>query len=235
VRIQGLYGLWSDFGITTVVIENIVPEGWEDLEITGHFSVDAVLTMKGATALTSPTINWYRDGKRIAVTEGLRNYTDRYVLGEHSYRIEIWNNDGNYARSEAITGTMNSRISRIALFSGGDWIELKLSESSDNEQTFSYGRVYSLRHVLGAVYPVLEVSSFEDESGSYNCSFADVQSAKRFESLRGQPVILKSRGGNVLIGALLNMERRYKEFYISYDFTIQAIDWEDFRHVYQND
>ena len=235
VRIQGAYGLWSEPGITTVAIENIVPEGWEDLSLSGSFAVDAVLTAAGAESLTEPTINWYRDGKRIAVTEGLRSYTDRYVLGEHSYLIEIWNSDGYYARSETITGVMKSCISRIALFAGGDWVDLKLSEKSDNEQVFSYGRVSSLRHVLGAVYPVLEVSAFEDESGSYNCAFTDVPSARRFEALRGQQVILKSRGGVVMIGALLSMEKRYTEFYINYSFTIQAIDWEDFRHVHAND
>lgn len=235
VRIQGLYGLWSDPGSTTVAIENIVPEGWEDLAVSAAFDVDAEMTATGAEDLTSPTINWFRDGKRIAVTEGLRSYTDRFVLGTHSYYIEIWSPDGYYARSETVTGCLKSCITRIALFSGGEWIDLKYSERSDNEQAFSYNRTASLRHVLGAVYPVLEVSAFEDESGRYSCAFADIQSAKRFESLRGQQVIVKSRGGNVLIGALLSLERRYTEFYVSYSFTIQAIDWEDFRHVCQND
>ena len=235
VRIQGLYGLWSDPGSTTVAIENIVPEGWEDLAVSAAFDVDAEMTATGAEDLTSPTINWFRDGKRIAVTEGLRSYTDRFVLGTHSYYIEIWSPDGYYARSETVSGCLKSCITRIALFSGGEWIDLKYSERSDNEQAFSYNRTASLRHVLGAVYPVLEVSAFEDESGRYSCAFADIQSAKRFESLRGQQVIVKSRGGNVMIGALLSLERRYTEFYVSYSFTIQAIDWEDFRHVCQND
>ena len=235
VRIQGLYGLWSDPGSTTVAIENIVPEGWEDLAVSAAFDVDAEMTATGAEDLTSPTINWFRDGKRIAVTEGLRSYTDRFVLGTHSYYIEIWSPDGYYARSVTVTGCLKSCTMRIALFSGGEWIDLKYSERSDNEQAFSYNRTASLRHVLGAVYPVLEVSAFEDESGRYSCAFADIQSAKRFESLRGQQVIVKSRGGNVLIGALLSLERRYTEFYVSYSFTIQAIDWEDFRHVCQND
>ena len=235
VRIQGLYGLWSDPGSTTVAIENIVPEGWEDLDVSAAFDVDAEMTATGAEDLTSPTINWFRDGKRIAVTEGLRSYTDRFVLGTHSYYIEIWSPDGYYARSETVTGCLKSCITRIALFSGGEWIDLKYSERSDNEQAFSYNRTASLRHVLGAAYPVLEVSAFEDESGRYSCAFADIQSAKRFESLRGQQVIVKSRGGNVMIGALLSLERRYTEFYAAYSFTIQAIDWEDFRHVCQND
>ena len=235
VRIQGPYGFWSDPAVTTVAIANAVPAGWEDLALSGKFDVDAVLAMSGAESLTNPTVNWFRDGKRIAVTTGLRAYTDRFVLGEHSYFVEIWNSDGNYARSNTVRGSMVSCITRIALFSGGDWIDLKYSDHSDKEQNFSYSRTAAARHVLGAAYPVLEMSGFEDVSGAYDCAFPDVGSAARFEALRGKLVILKSRGGNVLIGALTNLSKRYTDFYISYAFGITAIDWEDFRYVSAND
>ena len=235
VRIQGPYGLWSEPAITTIAVENVVPEGWEDLAVSGEFNVDAVLQATGADSLTAPTINWFRDGKRIAVTQGLRNYADRYVLGKHSYYIEIWNSDGNYARSNTVTGSMISCVTRIGLFDGDDWVDLRLSEKSNSEQNFTCARVSALRHVLGAVYPVLEISPFEDASGSYDCAFTTVEDAAKFESFRGRHVIVKSRGGNVVIGALLNLQKRYGEFYISYTFTIQAIDWEDFRYVSSND
>ena len=78
---------------------------------------------------------------------------------------------------------------------------------------------------------MLELSEFEDVSGSYNCAFKDLASAAAFEALQGQVVILKSRGGKVLIGLLSPLESRYTDFYISYTFSVQAIDWEDFRDV----
>lgn len=235
VRIQGQYGLWSEPGITTVSILNIVPEGWEDLAISGTFDVDAVLHASGAASAVNPAINWFRDGKRIAITQNLRDYSDRYVLGKHRYYVEIWNSDGNYARSNSIEGSMKSCITRIAPFAGGDWIDLRLSKNSNDEQAFTYNRASTMRHVLGAVYPVLEMSSFEDMSGSYDCAFTNVEEAAELEKLRGRQVIIKSRGGNVIIGALLNLQKRYGEFFISYTFTISAIDWEDFRYVSQND
>ena len=228
VRIQGSYGYWSDYSETTISVQNIVPAEWENLSLTGSFGVDAVLTADGATIVDA---NWFRDGKRIAVTHGLTSFTDRFVLGLHSYYVELWSEDGNYARSNVVEGTMKSCITRIALFEGGEWIDLRLSAASDSVQEFTYGRTGSLRHVLGIRYPVLEISNFEDESGTYDCAFKDVQSAAEFEALRGKIVILKSRGGNVLIGALTTLGKQYTDFYISYSFTVQQIDWEDFTDV----
>lgn len=234
VRIQGAYGMWSEASFTSIAVENVVPEGWEDFAISGEFGVDADLTATGADELTSPTIHWFRDGKAIGICEGMRSYQDRYVLGQHDYYAEIWNSAGYYVRSDTVQGVMKSCITRIALFSGGPWVDLRLSERSNSEQDFTYNRVASLQHVLGAVYPVLELSAFEDITGSYDCAFTDVESAARFESFRGKHVIMKSRGGNVVIGALLDLQKKYGEFFISYTFTVQAIDWEDFRHVSQN-
>lgn len=231
VRIQGPYGLWSDPSITTIDVANQIPAGWEDLTLEGRFDVDAILTMSGAESPASPSANWFRDGKRIAVTHGSREYADRYVLGEHRYYVELWADDGNYARSNILTGTLKSCITRIALFEGGGWVDLRLSENSAGEQGFTYGRTASARHVLGTAYPVLEVSEFEDLSGSYDCAFRDTESAAQLEAMRGRVVILKSRGGRALIGLLSPLETRYTDFYIACRFTVQAIDWEDFRDV----
>jgi hypothetical protein len=231
VRIQGPYGLWSDPATTTIDVINVVPEGWEDLSLTGKLDVDADLTMSGAISPEWSAANWYRDGKRIAVTHSSREYADRYVLGQHSWYVELWSSDGYYARSNIVTGTLRSCITRIALFEGGPWMDLKLSEQSAGEQRFRTSRTSSARHVLGTKYPVLELSEFEDISGSYNCAFKDLESAAAFEALQGQVVILKSRGGKVLIGLLSPLESRYTDFYISYTFSVQAIAWEDFRDV----
>jgi len=227
VRVQGSFGLWSPAASMTVNTVNAVPSGWSDFSISGAFNVDAALTASGAAGAAGRPIQWYRDGKRIAQT-GTRTFTDRMVLGNHIYYAEIWNTDGNYVRSSPISGSMKSCVTRIAPLAGGAWQELKLSEKSDSVQNFSYKRTTSLRHVLGARYPVLETAEFEDESGSYDCAFRDVGSAAAFEALRGQVVILKSRGGSVVTGALADLNKSYKDFYITYSFTIRRIAWEDF-------
>ena len=229
VRVQSSFGLWSDPSTTTIDVSNDVPEGWEDLALTGVFDVDAALTATGASDADSIEAQWYRDGKRIGTTAG-RTFTDRFALGEHAYYVEIWDTDGNYARSNTVTGTMNSQITRIAPLAGGVWIELRLSENSAGLQSFAYSRTKNIRHVLGAAFPVLELSPFEDLSGAYNCAFKTAAEAAAFESLRGQPVILKSRGDRIVIGALSDLSCKVTDFYVSYSFSIQRIDWEDFVH-----
>ena len=227
VRVQSSFGLWSDPSTTTIDVSNDVPEGWEDLALTGVFDVDAALTATGASDADSIEAQWYRDGKRIGTTAG-REFTDRFALGEHAYYVEIWDTDGNYARSNTVTGTMSSQITRIALLAGGPWIELRLSENSAGLQSFSFSRTKNIRHVLGAVYPILELSPFEDLSGVYDCAFKTSSEAAAFESMRGQPVILKSRSDRIMIGALADLSCKVTDFYISYSFSIQRIDWEDY-------
>ena len=227
VRIQGAYGLWSEPSSATIDVQNSVPEGWEDFTLSGAFDIDAMLTVAGAGDASDLPVQWYRDGKRIARTQD-RRHADRFVLGKHSYYAEIWSDDGNYVRSNTVEGSLKSCVTRIAPFAGGNWIELKYSEYSDSYQNFQYSRSVSQRHVLGSRLPVLELSDFEDGSGSYSCAFKDVDSAAELESLRGQVVILKSRGGNVVIGALAELSKMTRDFYISYSFSVQQTAWEDF-------
>lgn len=229
VRVQSSFGLWSNPAETSVDIQNTVPTGWDDLALTGAFGVDAILEATGAEAAEGIATQWYRDGKRIGETEA-RIFTDRRSLGAHSWYAEIWSQDGNYARSNTVEGFLESRVTRIAPLDSGDWLELRLSENSEGLQGFSYQRTQSLRHVLGTNWPVLERSGFEDLSGSYSCAFRTYAEAEAFERLRGQVVILKSRGGRMVVGALSELSCSVTDFYTAYSFGISQIDWEDFVH-----
>lgn len=222
VRYQGSYGLWSGYRTVGFSVENVPGD---PIMLTASFDVDAVLSWY--TDRQEGSFSVYRDGKKIASVRG-RSFSDRIVLGEHTYYVLNALENGNYTKSNAIRGTMLSCVTRIAPAAGGAWIELKLSENSEGEQFFSYSRTASLRHMLGSRYPVLEFSTFEDLTGSYDVAFDDAVRAKAFEALFGQVVILKSRGGNVLIGPLVQVSKSTKDFYISFTFTVQQIEWEDY-------
>ena len=114
-------------------------------------------------------------------------------------------------------------------------MQLRLSESSSNSQSYNWSRTVSRIHVAGTKFPVLETSPFEDLSGSYNCAFWDETEARRLEALHGQIVILKSRGNHVLIGVLDQLSKRVKRNYSAYTFSIQQIHWEDFVRYDQGD
>lgn len=222
VSVQGDFGLWSEKGSVSFTIQNI-PGGL--IELTGGFDVDAALSWTDSMQGSDYYI--YRDDVQIGRTGGMR-FTDRFVLGEHSYRVISRLPDGNYSPSGEVAGVMRSCVTRIAPFAGGDWTVLKLSENSDSEQRFSWSKTVSLRHVAGARFPVLEESAFEDGSASYDVAFPDASSAQAFEALKGQIVIIKSRGGRVVVGALTQLDNRMTDFYLSYNFTVQRIHWEDF-------
>lgn len=224
VRIQGPYGLWSAQASTSCNIANN-PDAV--LDLTGWFDVDADLTWTRTVINADPNYWVYRDGVRIG-HNNKEEFTDRFVLGEHSYHVLEELPDGNYNQSQTVTGIMRSCITRIALVDGAEWIDLKLSENSNSTQSFAWSKPSTLRHMSGAVYPVAELSSFEDRTAVYDCAFPDVASGRALEAMRGKIVIIKSRGGEVMIGPLAGLEKVTGDFYIVYRFTIQQAYWEDF-------
>ena len=224
VCVQGAYGYWSSKANTTVTTQNI---GTGILETTGRFDVDAILSWVFVGSVDPTAFRIYRDGKLIART--LRSsFTDRLVLGRHSYTVLAELPGGNYIRSDPVEGILKSCVTRIAPTAGGEWLDLLLSENSNSTQVFEWSRGTTFRHYAGAVYPVAEFSPYEDRTATYDCAFKTVQEAAAFESLRGQVVILKSRGGEVIIGPLTAMSKTAGDFYLSYHFSVQQIHWEDF-------
>ena len=220
VRIQGLYGLWSNYSTTSIYVEN---QPSTDILLDGLFDLDAVLAWSYQQSVENADAHVYRDGKRISDVGDDLFYRDRLVLGEHSYYVELWAEDGNYSRSNVVSGVMQTDSSWICPLSGGDWVHLNLSENSDRERNFSWSRNFALQHVLGASYPIIEIGEHEDMIGSYDCAFSDEAAAKPFEALRGQAVILKSKSGGVVVGALISYNKKVKEFYISITFSLQQI------------
>lgn len=229
VRVQGSYSLWSQPTSIVVTIANSVPTEWSEISLAGAFAVDATLTLVyGSADLSEADIYWYRDSKRIGWTTGQTAFVDRAVLGIHSYYAELWDANGNYMRTNSITGMMQTNDMVITAASGGEWVKLSLSDNSESTQSFQYTRTAKLRQMLGAKYPVLELSEFESMIGTYECAFKTIEDAAGLEALRGNVVILKSRSGQVIIGGLISMQRIVHNLYVSYSFSLEQIDWEDF-------
>ena len=232
IRIQGPYGLWSNWADTSVSVVNS-PKG--SATLTGKFRVDADLKWTYTGVTTPEVVAIYRDGKWIGRVTGRIEFTDRFVLGDHTYRVEYWFSDGYYTRSNDLTGSMASDVLRIAEFSGGDWMPLKLSEKSERKQVFSWGQTNALHSVTGSRWPVLETAPYENLAASYDCSFTEAGCVKKFEQFRGRMVIMKSKGGNVVIGGLMVVEKTVGDFYTAFSFMVQQCHWEDFVNDDAND
>ncbi len=232
VRIQGAYGLWSSWAEATVSIGN-VPDG--AVTLAGKFRVDGALRWTCTGAGSPETVAVYRDGKWIGTATGKTAFTDRFVLGEHVYRVEYWYANGYYTRSNDLTGNMRSDVLRIAPLSGGDWMALRYSENSDRRLKYSWNQQNAMHVVTGSRFPVLETAPYENLGTTYDCAFTEAACVKKFEQFRGQIVILKSKGGNVLIGGMTATEKTVGSFFTAFSFAIKQCYWEDFIHDDAND
>ena len=228
VRVQGAYGLWSDYAETQILVEN---EAHGTLDLSGTFEVDGELIWVFSEEDEPVTTAIYRDGVWIGTATGATNFLDRHVLGKHEYRVEYWFEDGNYTRSETITGTMACGTLKIAEVRGGTWLDLKLSENQSRAQMFRRSLMATRRHITALRYPIVELSTYEDLTGSFDCAFADQAGARRFEALFGKTVILKTPVGEVIMGAITEIEKKATEFYVTYTFDVLQSYVEDFvRH-----
>ena len=151
------------------------------------------------------------------------------------YFAEIWHDSGNYTRSNTVEGTMQTRGKLIALYSGGEWMDISLSESSTDEQNFTWTKETALLHVTGARLPILEESDFEDRIGKYSCAFREVEKAEEFKRFKGKMVVIKSRRGNIIVGAMTSLDEKVLKYYTAFSFTIQENDWEDFVEYEETD
>ena len=220
VRIQGAYGLWSQPGEAIFTVQN-VPAG--SIELSGQFGIDAELFWSASPSGEDFLI--YRDGVQIGHTAGTE-FTDRRALGTHEWTVLLRQEDGNYTRSNAVTGTTAVEGTMIAPLSGGPWISIRLTEASVPARQYSFSRSHSLRHFSGSALPVLELTPYENKTGSFQCAFKDPAEARAFEALWGQVVVVKSQE-NVITGGLMNLDKAQNAFYIAYAFTIEEIALEE--------
>lgn len=229
VEIQGVYGLWSAPGTVSFSVANVPGAA---ITLRGTFYRDAELSW--STEDQTADFFIYRDGVRIGHT-GQLSFADRTVLGDHSWQVINRLPGGYYTASNAVQGELRSCCTAIAPLAGGAWLELRKSASESSEQSFAASRQISLRHFEGAAYPVAEISPFLDLSGSYDVAFlySEAEAAAQFEAMLGSTVILKSRGGECLVGILSGYAKRNPRFYRAYSFSVQRIHWRDF--VDEND
>ena len=220
VRIQGAYGLWSQFGSTAFTVANAAAG---TIDLAAGFDVDARL--QWSASISGSDFQIYRDGVQIGHT-AFNTFTDRRALGTHIWYVLLRQEDGNYTKSNEVTGTLTAEAPVIAPLAGAPWISLRLTESSTTQQAFSYARTHTLRHYSGSPFPVIELTPYEDVAWSFQCAFADEDEASSFEALRGQIVILKAYG-MVITGGLMNLNKGRNPFYLAYQFTIEQIALEE--------
>lgn len=225
VRVIGSYGLWSEWGSTSVTIENIPGE---DIELSGEPSVEPVLTWTTEEATSDFLI--YRDGVQIGHTAGTE-FRDRYAAGEHTYKVVNRLASGNYSESNELALSWEPDAVYISLLRSGEWIRIICSEQGEKDPSFEETAENSFDHLSGDIYPSAALSGYKTGSLSWSAIFLQEQSEERrmFESLLGKAVIMKTRDGSVYVGVMGSVTKKpYKLYYVAYSFTLQRIEWEDY-------
>lgn len=225
VRVIGSYGLWSEWGSTSVTIENTPGE---DIELSGEPSVEPVLTWTTEEATSDFLI--YRDGVQIGHTAGTE-FRDRYATGEHIYKVINRLSDGNYSESNEVTLDTNIDGTYISLLSGGEWLKIKymLKSASDQEYEESVETVYT--HFAGDHYPSTSISNYYERSLKYSAVFPFTEEADhaKFKAMLKRPVIMKFENGNIVIGVIDSWTVLHrKHYYTAYTFSLRQIEWEDY-------
>lgn len=226
VRTMGVYGLWSKWGETSVTILN---EPGEDISLAATSGLDIVLSWETEEETSDFLI--YRDGVLIGRTNAAE-FADRTVLGTYSYTVINRLPSGNYSISNAGAATAMSDRPNITLLSGGDWIAIEYSRKGQKDPEYEDTAETSYNHLAGNVFPSVFVSGFQDSKMSFSALFLQEQEEqrKKFVSMFGQPVIMKTRDGTVFVGILENWTKSLrKNHWTAYEYKIRRIEWEDYR------
>lgn len=225
VSVVGTYGLWSEWGVSIITVQN---DPGQDIILAAEEGVDVTLQITAAGE--GQTFLIYRDDVLIGKT-GQNTFTDRFALGEHTYRVISKLPDGNYSTSneataEAVVGDLS-----IAALAGGEWLRIPYSLRDQIDPAYQATVISTYHHVSGSEYPDAVISPYRDLSVSGSALFLSGQRSeqKRFEELFGQAVIIKFRDGTVFVGVLDSWNREPNRWhYTAYTFTVRQIEFEDY-------
>lgn len=221
----GTYALWSDWGETTITVQNVPGSA---ISLDAEAQIDVELFMN--TVEDGATFLIYRDDVLIAKTNE-NAFTDRFALGEHTYKVIGKLPDGNYSESNEVTADASVENINIAELDGGEWLEILYSLRDQRDPSYQNAANSAYNHISGSAFPAAAVSKYRDMSASCSALFLPSQETerKRFESMLGKQVIIKFRDGTVFVGVLDSWRKEPNRWhYIAYTFDVTRTDYEDY-------
>lgn len=223
VRVQNELSMWSQPGELTFSVLN-TPGA--ELLLSGDFDLDADLFWEDNSGHADYLV--YRDGTCIGETSH-KHFSDRVVLGEHTYYVVNRFDDGCFSKSNIVEHTLNTDVPQLALLSGGDWLPLEKSENTQQTQRFTHSRKVAYHHFSGDKNQTPEVGDEEVLTAEFDAAwFYTEEGSKTLKSLLGQALIIKSRGEEVVIGVLEAYTKVNRKHFRGYAFSIRQMEWKDY-------
>lgn len=224
VRVQNVYGLWSEWGLLIFQVSN---EAGPGISLQGSGSREARLQWNAAGY---DFYIIYRNGVPVGKTAGTE-WVDLFAVDAVSYEVRGgYKDSGNYGQSNKLQlevipeSLIIQMVSRVGT---EGWISLRLSQTQHRVTKSSRGRTVKLLQLSGAAYPVAEPEEAQSLSIQISCAFKDRAEGRVLETLTGKLVCVKTPHGERAIGYLQNLSKNGEEFYSSYNFTVQHLEFEE--------
>lgn len=224
VRVQNVYGLWSDWGMLVFTVAN---DASAEITLQGKAGREAKLQWQ-ASGFDFYII--YRNGVPIGKTAA-NQWTDLFAIDKASYRVRgCYKNSDNYGISQELHLEVLPEsliIQAVSKLGSEDWISLRLSQSQHRVTKSSRGRSVNTMQLIGSKYPVAEPEEFESLSIQISCAFMNREECRALEDLTGKLVCVKTPYGDMAVGYLQNLSKSGEEFYSSYNFSVQHLELEE--------
>ena len=224
VRVQNVYGLWSDWGMLVFTVAN---DASAEITLQGKAGREAKLQWQ-ASGFDFYII--YRNGVPIGKTAA-NQWTDLFAIDKASYRVRgCYKNSDNYGISQELQLEVLPEsliIQAVSKLGSEDWISLRLSQSQHRVTKSSRGRSVNTMQLIGSKYPVAEPEEFESLSIQISCAFMNREECRVLEDLTGKLVCVKTPYGDMAVGYLQNLSKSGEEFYSSYNFSVQHLELEE--------
>lgn len=221
VRVQNAYSMWSPRGSGALTSYN-TPGA--DITLTATGGREATLSW---TDVSADAYIVYRDGLAIAkVTDP--SYTDYLSIGAVEYQVRaISNSSDDYTLSNRVTVEVSTDCLLIADAERPIWLALPLTAEEDAPKSVYSARTATLRHYVGQAYPSVEWAEYKTRTLSFTAAFtADAGDQQRaLEALVGRVVCVKTKAGELLIGALTAISYQLTHFMTAYDCTVEQVEW----------
>ena len=221
VRVQNQYGQWSPWGSGALTSHN-TPGA--DITLTATGGGEATLAW---TDVSADAYIVYRDGLAVAkVTDP--SYTDYLSIGAVEYQVRaISNSSDDYTLSNRTTVEVSTDCLLIADAARPIWLALPLAAEEDAPKSVYSSRMATLRHYVGQAYPSVEWAEYKTRTLSFTAAFtADAGDQQRaLEAMVGHVVCVKTKAGELLIGALTAISYQLTHFMVAYDCTVEQVEW----------
>ena len=224
VRVQNVYGLWSEWGLLMFPVHN---ETGAEIELQGQGGREAKLQWQAAGY---DFYIVYRNGMPIGKTIGTE-WIDLLAVDHANYIIRgCYSDSCNYGESRELTLDVRPEsliIQAVSKLGTEGWISLRMSQTQHRVTKSVRGRTVNLLQLSGAEYPEAEPEDAKSLSIQISCAFKDRAECRVLEDLTGQLVCVKTQYGDRAVGYLQSLNKNGEEFFSSYSFTVQHLELEE--------